>query len=586
MSGRNVRRQKSLDKKEVMQTLETIAIYQEISGENPFKIAAYRKAAQALEREARTLEEIENPADLNGIGKGTATVIESLRDTGRSEVLEELKANVPSGLPVLLQLPGLGGKKVAKLYQELGITDPASLKQACEQKRVQTLPGFGAKTEEKIIDALNATKERPERLPVAFMLQVATEIEAALGQFERVNRFARAGSLRRLKETVRDLDYVISTDDPERVREQLKAMADISEIVADGEKKVSLQLDKGYSVNVDVRIVSDDAFASALHHFTGSKDHHLLMRRIAKAQNKKINEYGVEDSETGKIITFQNEKGFFAHFGLENIPPEAREGTIETNWFQENWENIDLPQVRGDLHMHTVWSDGANSIEEMAKAAIARGYTYMAITDHSRFLQVANGLSEARVLRQQEEIRTVNEKYDDIRIFSGIEMDIRPDGTLDYSDETLRQLDFVIASIHSAFSQPEATIHARLNAALDHPCVDLIAHPTGRLIGKRQGYLVDLDWLFKRAAETGTALELNANPNRLDLSADALKRAVDQGVTIAINTDAHRADGLEQMTFGIGTAKKAFLLEHQVLNTWPLEKLESHLKTKRMLTDK
>ncbi|QQK77169.1 DNA polymerase/3'-5' exonuclease PolX [Salicibibacter cibarius] len=575
-----------MDKKEVMQTLETIAIYQEIAGENPFKIAAYRKAAQALEREARTLEEIGRPEALNGIGKGTAAVIEALRDTGKSEVLDELKAKVPAGLPVLLQLPGLGGKKVGKLYQELGITDAASLKDACEQKQVQTLPGFGAKTEEKILDALNATNERPERLPVAFMLQVAEEMEAALRQFTVVNRFARAGSLRRLKETVRDLDYVISTDDPEHVRDQLKALAGIAEVVADGEKKVSLQLDKGYPVNVDVRIVSDDAFASALHHFTGSKDHHLLMRRIAKAQNEKINEYGVEDSETGKITTFRNEKDFFAHFGLENIPPEAREGTIETEWYQKNRENIDLQQVMGDLHTHTVWSDGANSIEEMAKAAIERGYTYMAITDHSRFLQVANGLSEARVLRQQEDIREANEKFDNIRIFSGIEMDIRPDGTLDYTDETLRQLDFVIASIHSAFSQSEATIHARLNAALDHPCVDLIAHPTGRLIGKRQGYGVDLDWLFKRAAETGTALELNANPNRLDLSADALKRAVDQGVTIAINTDAHRAEGLGQMAFGIGTAKKAFLLADQVLNTWPLEKLESHLKNKRMLTEK
>lgn len=575
-----------MDKKEVMQTLETIAIYQEISGENPFKIAAYRKAAQALEREARTLEEIGSPEMLNGIGKGTAAVIESLRDTGTAEVLDELKAKVPVGLPVLLQLPGLGGKKVGKLYQELGITDVASLKQACEQKQVQTLPGFGAKTEEKILEALNATNERPERLPVAFMLQVAEEMEAALGQFYAINRFARAGSLRRLKETVRDLDYVISSDEPERVREQLKGLSDIAEVVADGEKKVSLQLDKGYLVNVDVRIVSDDAFASALHHFTGSKGHHLLMRRIAKGQKEKINEYGVEDSETGKITTFQNEKEFFAHFGLEDIPPEAREGTIETDWFQSTRENIDLMQVKGDLHMHTVWSDGANSIEEMAKAAIERGYTYMAITDHSRFLQVANGLSEARVLRQQDEIRAANEKFDDIRIFSGIEMDIRPDGTLDYSDETLRQLDFVIASIHSAFSQSEETIHARLNAALDHPCVDLIAHPTGRLIGKRQGYSVDLDWLFKRAAETGTALELNANPNRLDLSADALKRAVAQGVTVAINTDAHRAEGLSQMAFGIGTAKKAFLLANQVMNTWPLEKLESHLKNKRMLTEK
>ncbi|SDI59462.1 DNA polymerase/3'-5' exonuclease PolX [Natribacillus halophilus] len=575
-----------MDKKEVMQTLETIAIYQEIAGENPYKIAAYRKAAQALEREARTLDEIDNPGDLNGIGKGTATVIESLRDTGKTDVLEDLKEKVPAGLPTLLQLPGLGGKKVGKLYKELGVTDAASLQHACEQKQVQTLAGFGVKTEENILAALTATHERPDRLPVAFMLQVAEEIEDELEQFTDKIRFARAGSLRRLKETVRDLDYVIASDTPEAVREQVKGLADIYEVVADGEKKVSLVLDKGYHVSVDVRIVEDDAFATALHHFTGSRDHHLLMRRIAKTQGEKINEYGVEDAETGKLITFRDEKDFFAHFGLGYIPPESREGTIETDWFQEKRANIEEKHIHGDLHMHTVWSDGANSIQEMAKAARDRGYEYLAITDHSRFLQVANGLSEERVLLQQKDIRDVNERLEGIQLFSGIEMDIRPDGALDYSDETLSQLDFVIASIHSAFSQSEAHIRMRLNTALNHPHVDLIAHPTGRLIGRRQGYAVDMNWLIERAAETRTALELNANPNRLDLSADVLKRAIDQGVIVAINTDAHRVDTLSQMLYGIGTAKKAFLLADQVMNTWSREKLVSYLQQKRMSTEK
>ncbi|MBB6448293.1 DNA polymerase (family 10) [Geomicrobium halophilum] len=575
-----------MDKKEVMQTLETIAIYQEISGENPFKIAAYRKAAQALEREARTLSEINDPGELNGIGKGTAAVIESLRDTGRTEVLEDLKAKVPAGLPVLLQLPGLGGKKIGKLHHELGVTDADSLKRVCEEKQVRELAGFGAKTEEKILEALSTANERPERLPVAFMLQVAAEIEKELEQFTDTIRFGRAGSLRRLKETIRDLDYVIASRDPESVQAQLKNLPDISEIIADGEKKVSLQLDKGYSVNVDFRIVADEAFATALHHFTGSKDHHLLMRRIAKEQGEKINEYGVENIDTGEIITFKDEKEFFAHFGLYEIPSEAREGTIETSWFKERDDNIDLKLIRGDLHMHTVWSDGANSIEDMAKAAIERGYEYIAITDHSRYLQVANGLSEERVLRQQEELRNVNEKLNDIHLFSGIEMDIRPDGTLDYSDKTLEQIDFVIASVHSGFSQTERQIRSRINAALENPYVNLIAHPTGRLIGKRNGYAVDMDWLFKRAAETGTALELNANPHRLDLSAGVLKRAVDQGATIAINTDAHRAEGLAQMVFGVGAAKKAFLLTDQVMNAWSKEEIKNYVKRKRMSLEK
>ncbi|GAK09730.1 DNA polymerase/3'-5' exonuclease PolX [Geomicrobium sp. JCM 19038] len=570
-----------MDKKAVIKTLETIAVYMEIAGENPFKTSAYRKAAQALEREERTLDEIEKPENLTGIGKGTASVITELKETGETAVLNDLKERVPADLPSLLQLPSLGGKKINKLYKELGITDVDTLKLACEQGQVQALAGFGKKSEEKILAALEEVGKRPDRLPVAFMLDVADQVEEELCSFTGITRFERAGSLRRVKETIRDADYVISTTEPDVVREQLRSLRDTFEVIADGDTKVSLTLEKEYRVNVDFRLVNDEEFATALHHFTGSKDHHLLMRKRAKDLGQKINEYGVEDLNEEKLHQFETEEQFFHHFDLHYIPPEAREGTIELDWFKEDRPLIEERDIVSDLHMHTVWSDGANSIKEMALAARDQGYGYIVITDHSKYLQVANGLTEERLLRQIEEIKAVNEEVDGIHIFAGTEMDIKPDGTLDFDDEILSQLDFVIASIHSSFQQSQETLHERLDSALNNPYVHLIAHPTGRIIGQRPGYDVDVDWLIERASETNTALELNANPNRLDLTADSLRKARDKGVRVAVNTDAHRKEMLNHMSVGVSTCKKAFLTREDVINTYSLEQFKQYIGEKR-----
>jgi DNA polymerase (family X) len=566
-----------MNKKEVIKTLETIAIYFEIKGENPFKISAYRKAAQALESDERTIDEIEDPAKLNGIGKGTAEVINELKSTGESTLIRELAEDVPPGLIPLLKVQGLGGKKIGKLYQELGVVDATTLKQACEDKKVQTLAGFGKKTEEKILAALEDAMTRPERLALPVVLPVATWIEGQLASMTDIENFQRAGSLRRLRESVKDLDFIIATNQPSKVKDQLITMSDEGKIIASGETKVSLEIEQEFPISVDFRLVKPEEFATTLHHFTGSKNHNVKMRQLAKKRGEKISEYGVENSETGELKTFKDENEFFAHFGLAFIPPEAREDQGEVEYYAKEEDFVKLENVYGDLHMHTTWSDGAHSIEEMAEAARAKGYEYIAITDHSKYLKVANGLTEERLKAQHKKIRELNERYEDFTIFTGIEMDILPDGTLDYDDSILEEVDFVIASIHSSFSQKQEVIMERLKTALSNHHVDLIAHPTGRVLGRRDGYDVDVEALIRLAKETNTALELNANPNRLDLSAEWLKKAAEQGVTISINTDAHHIEGLEDMKFGVSQARRAMLKKESILNMWTCKDVQSFL---------
>jgi DNA polymerase (family 10) len=480
--------------------------------------------------------------------------------------LKELKEEVPKGLIPLLQLPGLGGKKIAKLHKELGIEDVTTLEEACKAGKVQALAGFGKKTEEKILSAIANVGSRPDRLPLAYMLPIAQQIEEKLAELPEIHKFSRAGSLRRVRETVKDLDFIISSEQPEKVKQFLLELPNIKETIGAGDTKVSLVFGLDYDVSVDFRIVKPEEFITTLHHFTGSKDHNVRMRQLAKERGEKISEYGVENVETGEILTFSSEEEFFKHFDLPFIPPEIREDGKEVEDFSVHEDLIQLSDIKGDLHMHSTWSDGAHSIEEMVEACIAKGYKYMAITDHSQYLKVANGLTRERLLQQKEEIKKLNEKYDDILILSGVEMDILPDGTLDYEDDLLADMDFVIASIHSAFSQPREKIMERLSSALKNAHVDLIAHPTGRKIGRREGYDVDIDMLLELAKETNTALELNANPNRLDLKAEYLRKAQDAGVKIFINTDAHKKETLSHMGVGVSTAKKGWIKKSSVIN--------------------
>ncbi|WP_406686660.1 DNA polymerase/3'-5' exonuclease PolX [Rossellomorea vietnamensis] len=567
-----------MNKKDIIKLLETIAIYMELKGENSFKTSAYRKAAAALENDDRSLQEISDFTKLAGIGKGTASVIEEYIKEGTSSVLEGLKEEVPKGLIPLLQLPGLGGKKIAKLYSELGVENIEDLEEACKENRVQALAGFGKKTEEKILASIKQVGKRPDRLPIGFMMSIAEEIEGYLSEIDSIGTYSRAGSLRRMRETIKDLDFIISTEHPEKVKEGLLKLPNIVETIAAGDTKVSLTLQYHWDVSIDFRIVKPEEFATTLHHFTGSKDHNVRMRQLAKERGEKISEYGVENSETGEVKTFDSEEAFYHHFDLPWIPPELREDGKEVEAFKGDYPLLTLKDIKGDLHMHSTWSDGAYSIEEMVEACRAKGYHYMAITDHSQYLRVANGLTPERLVKQIDEIKELNKKYDDIEILSGIEMDILPDGTLDYDDDLLKRVDLVVASIHSSFSQPREKIMERLKTALESAHVDIIAHPTGRIIGRREGYDVDMDLLIQLAKETGTALELNANPNRLDLSAENIRKAQEQGVKLVINTDAHSIDHLEFMEVGVGTARKGWIKKDTVINTWDKNEFIQYIK--------
>ncbi|MBK3493513.1 DNA polymerase/3'-5' exonuclease PolX [Viridibacillus sp. YIM B01967] len=568
-----------MNKKTIIRTFEKIALYLELQGVNPFKISAFRKAAAALEADTRSLSEIDDITAIKGIGKGTAAVIEDLLETGESSVLKELEEQVPKGLPPLLKLPGLGGKKIAKLYQELGVDSAEALKAACEEGKVSQLAGFGKKTEEKILKELEAFGSRSERLPIWQLDTVVQEIENILSGIAEVQQFSVAGSFRRVKESSKDVDFIIATANRGAVKEQLLSELVISETIAAGDTKISVTLDAAEPFSVDFRLVSQDEYATALHHFTGSKEHNVRMRQLAKDLGKKISEYGVEQAD-GTVTTFTSETDFFAHFDLPFIPPSIRVGNKEFDRIDEIKELVQLEDIRSDLHLHTTWSDGAYAVHEMGEALIAKGYEYAVITDHSQYLKVANGLTPERLVEQRKEIWAFNEKHPDFRLLAGSEMDILPDGSLDFEDEVLKGLDFVIASIHSSFSQPQEKIMARLHNALQNPYVHMIAHPTGRIIGDREGYNPDVPQLIEWAKEYGKILELNANPYRLDLCEEHLEMASAAGVPIAINTDAHAIDQLRFMEVGTKYAQKAWLKKSNIVNTWTLEEFIRFIQKK------
>ncbi|WP_141603920.1 DNA polymerase/3'-5' exonuclease PolX [Terrilactibacillus laevilacticus] len=573
----------SLHKKAIIQHLELIATYLEIKGENSFKIAAYRKAAQALENDDRSMALIDDVTKIAGIGKGTAQVILELQKTGESSLLRELQSSIPSSLLQLLKLPGVGGKKIAKLYQELNVVDLESLYKACQSEQVQKLPGFGKKTEEKLIKAIEEQRVKPERLPLAYMLSLSESIERILTTIPSILRVARAGSLRRCEEMVKDLDFVIATHDSKAVSQEILEKVATHEVVGRGETKMTVLLTDDYHVSVDFRFVTPESFITTLHHFTGSKEHNVRMRQLAKKRNEKISEYHVEQEVTRKRLTFDTEEAFFEHFDLPYIPPAMRLGKGEFDFVDQEFKPLKLNDIRADLHMHTTYSDGAFTIEEMATAAQKKGYEYICITDHSQSLRVANGLSRERLKRQRLEIDRLNAHFisKGFKIFAGVEMDILPDGSLDYDNETLKSLDFVIAAIHSSFNQSEEKIMHRLKQAAMNPFVRLIAHPTGRIIGRRAGYPVNIEELMLLSKSTGTALELNSNPNRLDLSSTWIRKAEEMGVKVAINTDAHSIKMLDDMSIGVATANKGLIKSSSILNTMTRAEFEDFIKSSK-----
>ncbi|OUN01009.1 MAG: hypothetical protein BAA04_07750 [Firmicutes bacterium ZCTH02-B6] len=564
--------------------LEEIGDLLDLQGENPFKVRAYRRAARTIELLPEDIEAVWRRGELGkveGIGKALEEKINEWLSTGVMTYHAELKAQLPPGLRELTRVPGVGPKLAQRLYRELGIRNLDELEAACREQRLRHLKGLGPRTEENILRGIERLRRQMERFPLGLALPVAQQLVRALAALPVVQRVALAGSLRRGRETVGDVDIVASSPDPEPVMEAFVRTPGVEQVLARGDTKASIVLRTG--LQVDLRVVRDDQFAAALHHFTGSKEHNVLLRELAQTKGLKISEYGIVRVDDDEVLAVATEADVFAAVGLPYIPPELREDGSEIAAAREGRlpELITVGDMKGDLHVHSDWSDGLDTIEAMALAARERGYEYIAITDHSPSLSVARGLDPARLEEQLREIDRLNRQLAGIRILSGCEVDILRDGTLDLPDELLARLDVVVASVHSAMGLDEREMTDRIVAAMRNPHVDIIGHPTGRILGRREPYAVDMERIIQVAAETGTCLEINASPDRLDLNDVYARWAHARGVMIVVNTDAHSTEGLDQMGYGVTVARRAWLGKADVLNCLPWPELKARLKDGR-----
>lgn len=565
----------NITKKDYIKQLERIATLLELSAENPFKVSAYRKAAANLEAFEGDINAIADFTQLKGIGKGVAEVLEDIRTHHESSLLKSLKEQIPEGLIQMLKIRNLGAKKIVKINGALGITTVDELKAACLNNEISALAGFGKKSEENILSGIEEMLTMTERLSIYQVHQFTQMIDAALAQIDEIARFSVTGSFRRRNEFSKDIDYIVETSDRENVKVQLTKLPFIKKVELAGVEKVTVQAEREDLITtVDFRFTDSAGYAHMLQHFTGSKEHNIRIRQLAKERNEKISEYGIT-TDDGNLIQMQSEAEIYQHFNQTFIPPEMRQDGSEFE-FKEFDEVIQPEDIRGDIHMHTTYSDGAHTLEQMIEACIAKGYEYMMITDHSKSLYVANGLSEERLLEQHARIKALDAQYPEIDIYSGVEMDILTDGEMDYSNDVLAQLDYCIGAIHQSLNQSEDEIMKRLINACNNPYIRHIAHPTGRLIGRRNGYHVNMPKLIETAQKTNTILEINAHPMRLDLSSDVLKQYPD--IKLVINTDAHAIDQLDLMKYGVSTAIKGYVKKEQVINTLPRKDFKSWIQ--------
>jgi len=570
-----------VDRKEIAQILTEIGTMLELLGESPYKSRAYYNGARTVELLTEDIEELvrqDRLKEVKGIGKTLDEKIKELINTGRLEYYERIREKVPSGLFDLLKIPGLGPKKVRALHQNLGITTLGELEYSCIENRLVKLPGFGEKTQKKTLEGIQYLKKNRGRYLYPEALDKALALADGLRESELVSRISIAGSLRRKTETVKDIDILASGDYPDGIMDAFADLPWVEKVIERGGSKLGALLDSG--IRVDLRVVNDSQFPFALHHFTGSKEHNTAMRHRAKGLGLKINEYGIFSEDGRESAECADEAEFFEHLGLLYIPPELRENTGEIEAAEKGTlpRLVEYKDIKGIFHIHTRYSDGTSSIEDMARKAMEMGMHYIGISDHSRSAYYAGGLKVEDVLRQREEIDKLNGLYTDFRIFAGIESDILTDGSLDYPDEILASFDFVIASVHSVFTMDRDTMTQRLIRALENPYVTMLGHPTGRLILAREGYPVDLERIIETAAGLGRVIELNANPYRLDLDWRWCRRAKEMGVRISINPDAHSPEGLEDMVYGVDAARKGWLEALDVFNCIPLEQMEGLLR--------
>lgn len=575
---------------EIAAVFDQVADLLEFQGANAFRVRAYRNAARMIEDHPESLARIaadptRKLTDLDGIGDDLAEKIQTLLATGQLPMLVELQAQVPASVLELLRIPGLGPKKAAALHKELGINSLAELRTACEQQKVRALKGFGAKTEQTILAGLDFVQsDAAQRLAWAEADLIAAAIRVYMLAGGGIRQLEFAGSYRRGKETIGDLDLLVDAENPNAAMDRFAALPGVEQVLARGETKMSLRLASG--LQVDLRIVPTDSYGAALQYFTGSKEHNVTLRGMAKDRGLKINEYGVyktngKDADEAsdaqpadsaqQSIAGRTEEEVYAAMSLPWIPPELRENRREFEWAKGRKlpTLIELADLRGDLHMHTTATDGQNSLAEMVAAARERGLDFIAITDHSQRVSMANGLNPERLLRQWEEIDRFNDGLKGFRVLKGVEVDILEAGGLDLPDGVLSQSDWIVASVHYGQNQPRDQITRRIVDALANPWVSAIAHPTGRLINRRKAYEVDLEAVYEAAAKHGKALELNSNPARLDLDDSACAAAKARGIPIVISSDAHQTRGLDVLRYGILQARRAGLTKEDVLNARP-----------------
>ncbi len=576
---------------EIADILEQIADLLELEGESPFRIRSYRRAAdtvRAYPEELANLHVQGRLTEVPGIGKSLAQKIAEYLDTGRLEYLENLRAKYPDGVLEMLKIPGFGPRSAARVFKELGISTVDELERAAREGRLRQLQGFGAKSEEKLLHNIALYRQASERGLLAEVLPVAEALVAKLRAMPEVKECEMAGSVRRRRETVGDLDILAISTDPPKICAEFQKFDELQEIIVAGDTKVSARLVGGRQV--DLRVVEEDSYGAALQYFTGSKQHNIALRERANRMGLTVNEYGVfveEGDRKGEKIAGRTEEEVYAALGLPWIPPELRENRGEIEAAEEGRlpKLIELRDIKCDLQMHTRYSDGHQSIEEMAEAAMALGYTHIGITDHSPVLQVAHGMTVDEIKRQHDEIQRLNERYKEqgikFTILHGLEADILTDGTVDVPKEVYELFDYVIGSIHQGFSPDIERMTARMVKAIESGLIDIVGHPTGRVLLEREAYGLDLDAVIEAAAQHDVALEINAFPNRLDLSDVNARKARDHGCKLTINTDAHDVEHLKFMQYGVFTARRGWIEAPDVINTWSLRKLKSWLRKRR-----
>ena len=583
-----------MTKSEIAAVLEEIGTLLELKGENPFKIRAYANAARSIEAWGGSFSDLQDEEALGkipGIGKSIADKVKELAATGSLKYLEELRAEFPAAILELFSISGLGAKKIKALYDKLQISSIEELLNACQSGRVAKLPGFGETTQEKICKAIEERAKHSGYFQFGEIAQEAETLKSDLAGHPDSLQVDVAGSYRRRKEIVHDVDLVVATRNPEPIMKFFVAHPLVESLIAHGPTKSSVRLRSG--IQCDLRVVSAAEYPFALAYFTGNKEHNIELRSRALKRGWTLNEYRLAplppDPKTKKqralkkIPKVRDEAELYHALDLDFIPPELREnwGEFETAERHSLPKLIEKENLRGAFHSHTTASDGHNSIEEMAEAAQTLGLEYLGIADHSRSSIQAHGLDEAKLRAQAAAIRKLNKKFDGFRLFAGVECDILRDGSLDFGDDVLSELDFVVASIHSVFNLSEADMTRRIIRAISNPLVTILAHPTGRLLLKREPYVVDLAAVIDAAADTGTWIELNAAPKRLDLDWRWWPRAKEKGVKCVINPDAHRAERLQDLWFGIGIARKGWLTKNDVMNCLPLGKIEDAIAGKK-----